>query len=163
MTPHISDVAFVWTVAFSFLAVCVSLLLRTVGLWALRVAFGVIYFLSTYHNLSFGIQMAHAFNSSDTSGGAIRFVYFPFLFIYYGFAVVTCFIKPPSARWFVPLVAVTTPIVAFWQQSGMFATGMLAYRALHAFCFVLVWFRIYDMQRQKTQPNTALEPTPTAP
>jgi hypothetical protein len=166
MTPHISDTLFLCIVAASFVAVCLSHIFRTVGLWVLRVtliAFGVLYFLSSYTYLSFGIQMAHAFNSNDTSGEGIRFVYFTLLFAYYGFALVTCFTKPPDARWFVPVVAVTSPIVAFWQQSGMFATAMLPYRALHAFCFVLVWFRIYDLRRQMQQPNKSPEPTPTAP
>lgn len=165
MTPQVSDQLFLYIVAGSFLAVCVSLVFAAVGVWAMRVAlvaFGVLYFLSSYQFLSFNIQMAHAFNSNDTSGDGIRYIYFPLLFAYYAFALVTCFTRPPDARWFVPVVLLSSPLVAFWQQSGMFATAMLPYRALHAFCFVLLWLRIYDLRR-RAQPNQALQATAAAP
>lgn len=156
MTPHLSprvfDTAFIFTVAGSFIALCTSVLFRTIGLWALRaalIALAAIYVFSTYQILSLNVQMAHAFNGSDTTGDFVIYVYYSFLVAYYGFAVATCFFKLPDARWFVPIVAVTTPIVALWQHTGMFLSAYLAYRALHAFCFVLVWFRIYDLRRQK--------------
>ncbi len=164
MTPHVSDKVFLYIVAFSFLAVCLSHLFRAIGLWALRfalIAFGALYFLSTFQFLTFGAQMAQAFNPNETTGAGTRYVYFAFLFAYYGFAIVTCFTKPPDARWFVPIVAISSPIVAFWQQSGMFATAMLPYRALYAFCFVLVWFTIYGLCSQTHHLDEARQASPT--
>jgi hypothetical protein len=150
MLPHYADRIFLVCLIAVFVALAVSVFTRKIGLWLLQgtiSALGALYVYCTFNRTLFAAGMGNAFGPSQT--GLVIFIIPAAVFLaYYVFSVVTCFSRLPN-RWLI-LVAhfIVAPAVALFQFSGLFASGYFGYRLLNMLCFVLIWFRIYELRKQ---------------
>lgn len=161
MLPHYADLIFLVCLVAVFVALAVSVFTRRIGLWLLQGTIsmlGALYVYCTFNGTLFAVGMGNAFGPSQTAPAIFIIPAAAFL-AYYVFSVVTCFSRLPNRLLILVAHFVVAPAIALFQFSGLFASGFFGYRLLNMLCFILIWFRIYELRKQASDNKSLISRT----